>query len=234
MDLTDLYLRVREKEGRLYPDDVVSRLPEFPGDQTYSVEWRIRAESCARLTHYLAGLKRPLSILDLGCGNGWLSSHLSNLPQSRVCGLDRLSSELEQAARVFPKKNLTFISTDIFSAPFIPESFDVIVLASVIQYFPDLESIILALKPLLKPRGEIHLLDSPLYPTDELLAARQRTQEYYASLGFPEMSDYYFHHSVTALEGFSPHWLYHPNQLAARIKHILGQSPSPFPWIVVR
>ena len=233
MNPIELYLRVREREGRIYTDQVVAHLPDYPDDQALSSEWRSRADSSARLTSYLSAKKRPLSILELGCGNGWLANRLALIASTHVWGLDRNSRELVQAARVFTRPNLAFLSADIFNAPLAEQSFDVIVLASVIQYFPDLAGLIQALKTLLKLRGEIHLLDSPLYNPDELPTAQERTQKYYAALGFPEMSGYYFHHLATDLDAFSPHWFYLPGNLVARLKRIVGQDISPFPWLVI-
>ena len=39
----DLYLRVRAKEGRLHPDDLVMRLPHVPETHPHALEWRLRA-----------------------------------------------------------------------------------------------------------------------------------------------------------------------------------------------
>jgi ubiquinone/menaquinone biosynthesis C-methylase UbiE len=234
MNPTDLYRCVREKEGRIYPDHVVARLPELPDSHSLSAEWRSRADSCSRLFQYLAAYKRPLTILELGCGNGWLTNQLSQLPEVNIWGLDRESTELDQAARIFKSNNLIFLSADIFQPPFTHQSFDVVVLASVIQYFPDLSRLIHALLFLLNSGGEIHLLDSPLYRPGEIPAARERTRAYYASLGFPEMAEQYYHHSTSALTEFRPHWFYHPTGLLARPKRLVGQSAFPFPWLVIR
>ncbi len=234
MDPEELYLRVREKEGRLYPDHIVARLPAYPDNQPLSREWRSRADSCSRLTRYLAKHSRPLSILELGCGNGWLANQLSKITAARVWGLDRFSLELQQAAHVFSRAGLVFLTANIFQSPFAPQSFDVIVLASVIQYFPDLEALVLSLKPLLRHQGEIHLLDSPLYRVDDLPAARQRTSQYYASIGFPDMAEYYYHHAITALAEYSPQWLYQPDKLGTHLHRLVGRDPSPFPWLVIR
>ncbi len=69
--------------------------------------------------------------------------------------------------------------------------------ASVIQYFPDLPALIRGLRKLLTKRGEVHIIDSPLYGEQGLAAARERTRAYYAGLGFPEMGEQYFHHTPT-------------------------------------
>ncbi|HXF84378.1 MAG TPA: methyltransferase domain-containing protein [Anaerolineales bacterium] len=231
----DLYLRVREKEGRLYSDDIVVHLPSIPDGHPLANEWRARSLSASRLTRYLARRPQPLTILDLGCGNGWLSHHLSQIG-AQVIGMDVNHFELAQAARVFSSRsNLLFLEGDIFSAPFPPAVFDIIVLASVIQYFPDLNRLLHALLPFLKPDGEIHILDSPLYPSqEEREAAVQRTRRYYSELGFPEMSEQYFHHCLSELNGFSVSRLYHPRSFLARLKRVLRVTDSPFPWLVVR
>lgn len=231
---SDLYLCVREREGRLYPDDVVSRLPEFRGDTQLTAEWRIRANSISQLTQYLARRERPLTILELGCGNGWLSSQLSRIPETRVWGLDRFSSELIQARRVFRHPNMAFLTADIFTPPFSSKTFDVVVLASVIQYFPDLAQLIKSLQQLIDHEGEIHIIDSPIYRQEEIPHARERTEAYYTGLGFPEMAGYYYHHSVTILDEFPTSWLYHPGSIPARLKRLVGKDASPFPWVVIR
>ena len=234
MNPADLYLRVREKEGRLYPDDVLVRLPEVPNGHPLASEWRARAASSLRLRRYLASLSRPLVILELGCGNGWLSRNLSYIAGSRVWGLDRSGQELAQAARLFGSNALAFLEADVYRAPFAARTFDAIVLASALQYFPDPPALFRALRLLLNPLGEIHLLDSPLYKPDELLAARERTRRYYASLGFPEMAEHYHHHPLSILEEFSPRWLYRPMRMPDRLVRLLGRNASPFPWIVLR
>jgi ubiquinone/menaquinone biosynthesis C-methylase UbiE len=142
--------------------------------------------------------------------------------------------ELAQASRLFARRNLRFLVADVFRLPFLPGTFDVIVLASIIQYFEDLPRLVQALQPVLSESGEIHLLDSPLYEAGELAAARQRTRHYYHSLGFPEMAGYYHHHPISTLEAFSPRWLYRPNTRLTRLKRRLGQLASPFPWICLR
>ena len=234
MSFSDLYLRVREKEGCLYSDDVVVGLPDISSDHPLAKEWRTRADSFTRLVRYLAKLSRPLNILELGCGNGWLSGKLSQIPGAQVWGIDVMSRELTQAARLFASPRLSFLAADIFHAPFLDRTFDVIVLASVIQYFPDLPALITTLQTFLKSRGEIHLLDSPIYQPAELPSARERSRAYYTALGFSEMAGHYFHHPITALVPYSPRWYYRPENFRIWLAHRFGKAVSPFPWIVLR
>lgn len=230
----DLYLRVREKEGRLYSDSLVVHLPFVPNGHPLANEWRARSASASRLTRYLSRQPKPLSILELGCGNGWLSNLLSKSGHD-VVGVDQNLHELKQAARVFsPNSKLSFLSADIFSASFAPENFDVILLASVIQYFRDLPDLLIVLMHYLKPQGEIHIIDSPLYTDAEIKNAVHRSRQYYSSLGFPEMAGQYFHHCASDLKAFDSRWLYRPRSHIVQWRRILKSFDSPFPWLVVR
>src|SRR5687767_2559429 len=103
------YIRLRQKEGRLYTDEVVRQLPFVSRKDPFYREWRMRAQSAYRLHQYLQKKKRPLKILEVGCGNGWLSHLLSGIPGAVVTGLDINRKELMQATRVFQKPTLCFI-----------------------------------------------------------------------------------------------------------------------------
>ena len=230
----ELYLRLREKEGRLYTDDIVARLPVISPEHRFAAEWRARARSVSRLTSYLSARPRPLSILELGCGNGWLSNLISKSRHS-VLGMDQNRHELKQARRVFQaNSNLSFFEADIFFAPFIPARFDVIILASVLQYFQDALELVSVLSNYLKPNGEIHILDTPLYVDNELDAAILRSRQYYTALGFPEMMSHYFHHRASDVQTLHPMILYQPRPWTLRLKHLVGQDDSPFPWIMIK
>ena len=230
----ELYLRVREKEGRLYSDEVVARLPLLPDGHPLGHEWRARSASAQRLVGYLSSFHKPGFILDLGCGNGWLSNLLAEAGHN-VIGLDQNLYELKQAARVFrSNQKLSFLESEIFSAPFISGLFDVIILASVLQYFSDASSLISVLSSYLRTQGEIHILDTPLYAENEMEEAKLRSNHYYTSLGFPEMSAHYFHHRASYLEALHSKTLYIPRPLTLRLKRWTGQADSPFPWFVIR
>ncbi len=230
----DLYTRVRQREGRLYSDQIASRLPDFPTGHELKNEWLARADSAQRLNRYLADLPSPLHILDLGCGNGWLSHHIAAIPGTKVYGMDRPGPEAAQASRLFGAGNTVFLVANIFHAPFAVSSFDVVILASVIQYFCDLPMLVRTLLPLLRPTGELHVLDSPFYSPHDLDAARERTAAYYTGLGYPEMSRAYFHHTYSVLDQFQPDYLYRPHSLPASLSRQLGRVASPFPWARIR
>ena len=230
----ELYLKIREKEGRLYSDQIVVRLPSIPDEHPLVVEWSARSASAWRLARYISFRRQPLSILDLGCGNGWLSNLISKSARM-VTGVDQNQYELKQAARVFcSNPKLAFLEADIYAAPFRGESFDMIILASALQYFQNASELILILLKYLRPQGEIHILDTPLYSENEIEDAKLRTRGYYTSLGFPAMAEHYFQHRASDLDDLHPRRLYNPHSLIQRLKRWMGQIDSPFPWVVIR
>ncbi|HEY4209821.1 MAG TPA: class I SAM-dependent methyltransferase, partial [Puia sp.] len=125
------YIVTRSLEGRLYTDEELIRLPDLPEAHPHYKEWRLRKASGQRLLRYLARKKRSLEILEIGCGNGWLSHLMSDIRGAEVTGLDINFTELQQAARVFnDAPNLNFIHGDIRSGILEDRLFDCIVLAS--------------------------------------------------------------------------------------------------------
>jgi SAM-dependent methyltransferase len=229
----DRYWRVRARENRLYPDDVVRVLPEIAADHPLAREWAARADSLGRLADYVARMQRGLDLLDFGCGNGWMAQQLAALPNVRVYGLDLNRRELAQAARVFAERTrLKLIYADVFSAPLPTSVFHTVVAASVIQYFPDLPALIRRLLDLCAPGGEVHVLDSPLYAAHEVAAAQQRTRQYYTQKGLAFMADAYHHHLRSSLAPFHPEVLYHPRAPLNRLAQWWwGEIPrSPFEW----
>src|SRR5688572_22129526 len=95
------YLKLREKEHRVWTIDELKTLPHVAKNSTHAQEWSIRFRSAKKLLAYLKNKKRPLTLLELGCGNGWLSHVLSSSKNSTVVGLDVNLAELKQASQAF-------------------------------------------------------------------------------------------------------------------------------------
>jgi SAM-dependent methyltransferase len=151
----------------LYTDREVAQLPYLMTGHPRCREWAGRIASANRLARYLSTHKKAAGILEIGCGNGWLSHRLAHVPGSRVIGLDPNLGELRQAARVFRKqRNLKFIYGEFYSDVLKELSFDIIVVAATIQYFPSLPVLIREALTYLRPHGELHLMDSPLLVSD--------------------------------------------------------------------
>jgi len=223
----ELYISLRDKEGRMYPDERVKMLPEVPVAHPHYAEWKVREHSSSRLIRYLSAKKKSLRILEIGCGNGWLCHRLSKIAGAMVTGLDINHLELEQAARVFGNiDNLRFVD----EVNQMEADVEIIIFSASIQYFPDLEEILQWSLQRLASGGEIHILDSPFYDAGELSAARKRALDHFTALGSPDMARYYHHHSRAALKPFKPILLYSPRSIVARLLH----RKDPFPWYCIK
>ncbi len=226
-----LYIQLREKEGRLYRDEEVAMLPAVQPGHLYRHEWAIRQRSLKKMTAYLKRKGDELSILEVGCGNGWLTAQLAAITKATVTGIDVNAAELEQAKRVFHHiPNLEFIHCGLQSETLQERNFDVIVFAASIQYFSSLKKIINAAAAYLTLQGEIYIMDSVFYRQNEIAAARQRTRDHFNSNNCEEMSAFYFHHSMEELKRFNPTILHDPSFLLNRF----NLHKNPFYHVVIK
>ncbi|HAO47698.1 MAG TPA: class I SAM-dependent methyltransferase [Ferruginibacter sp.] len=226
-----LYTSLRRKEGRMYSDEELTLLPVINETHPYISEWRTRRNSCRALLSYIKQRSNILSIMEVGCGNGWLSARMANQVDAEVTGLDINTAELEQARRVFKKiPGLRFINGTINTEELADKKFDLILFAASIQYFQSLPGIINTCFEHLTLQGEIHIMDSPFYTGNEKEAARQRTADHYKKMGFPEMAAHYFHHSISDLDDFQYKILHHPHSW----KNKLSIKKNPFYWIAIK
>ena len=230
-DFVTQYIAAREKEHRLYTNEEVMQLPDISPAHKLFHEWQIRKRSATMLSNYLKKKKGPIRILEVGCGNGWLSTYLAKKNQSEVTGIDINEVELSQAKEVFNHlKNVQFICTSIDDPQLPKSSFDVIVFAASIQYFVSVSDVIKAAQELLSEGGEIHIVDTHFYKANEVKEAESRTYRYFSSLGFPAMSKYYFHHSLTDFSLYNFSVLFEPSFIQGKL---LG-NPHPFYWIRIK
>jgi ubiquinone/menaquinone biosynthesis C-methylase UbiE len=216
------YLSLREREGWLYPDDIVRTLPHTGTGIAHASEWKMRARSAARFRNYLAA-KGAARLLEVGCGNGWLSHYLSSLPRVHVTGIDINGPELEQAQRVFKKENLCFLETELRAL--YAEPFDVILFAASFQYFANIPAILQEAFKRLRPGGSVHIIDTRFYKNKNRTAASQRSAFYFEQQQAPAMRRYYFHHCLSDLE---PYKYKVRNAAAWRLRRLTG---THFPWV---
>lgn len=224
------YIAVRTREARIYTDEMVAALPGMPRKHPAYKEWMIRKRSAERLQRY-CGRKEDVYILEIGCGNGWLSNLLAKNRHTYVTGLDINMTELQQAARIFKAENLSFVY-DTFSSSFMSGvQFSDIVFAASIQYFSALNDLLDLALAKLQAGGHIHILDSFFYKSaEEQKAAAARTHSYYDTLGYSTMNRHYFHHAYNDLSGYDYTVAYNPHALWNR----LNPKANPFPWIIIQ
>src|ERR1700744_419007 len=136
------YIQIRALESRLYTDEELMRLPVISENHPRLKEWQLRAKSARRLTRHIGKGSSSPEILEVGCGNGWLSHLMAEIPGSKGTGVDINFTELQQAARVFSNDpNLRFIHGDIRSGILEDRRFDYILFSSTLEYFPSAKKV---------------------------------------------------------------------------------------------
>ena len=101
----------------------------------------------------LLGQVKDQTILDAGCGNGYLTHRLSN-QGARLTAFDQSAHLLSKARERFPA--LDFQQADFTEPlPFAPDSFDLILSHLVFQDLPDLTLPLRECQRMLKPGGRL-------------------------------------------------------------------------------
>ncbi|MCB9170075.1 MAG: methyltransferase domain-containing protein [Flavobacteriales bacterium] len=226
-----LYEAVRTKERRILTDAEVARLPDGSGLWN-ALEWRIRARSAARLVHQLNGHGERLRVLEVGCGNGWLSRYMHRAGHA-VLGIDVFTRELEQAARVH--REVRFARAELLDQKLPAAAFDAVVFAASIQYFPDPLAAMHAAFRSLAPGGLVHVLDTVLY-ADAASAeqAQQRTRNYFHDLGHPAMSERYHAHPISLFLDLGGTRVVARPRWTDRMSGLLGRPVPPFTHLELR
>lgn len=118
--------------------------------ETGELEARQRQTVCG----WLEALETPdLDIIDVGCGAGWLCSHLTRF--GRVTGTDLADEVLERARQRVPSAR--FLAGDFTTMDFGSERFDVAVSLEVLSHVADQPAFIKRLRDLLRPGGLLML-----------------------------------------------------------------------------
>ena len=173
------YRRVREQDGyRTQPPEYYRRLPDVCPDHPQYAEWRIRRETFDALCHrVLPQLGRtPLTVLDLGAGNGWFAHRLARLGHHTVA-VDLIDDDEDGlGARTHYDVSFVCVRTNFDRLPFAPGQFDLVVFTGSLHYSPDVVATVGGVARLLAPAGVIVALDSPTFRRDQdgraMVAAR--------------------------------------------------------------
>ena len=232
--LEKMFLQLNKIQNRLYPDEEVKLLPFASKLNPHKEEWYLRTQNFLRFKNYLSKRKSGLSILDLGCGNGWLASKILNEQNHNFYCVDINLNQLQQGAKLFSSTNVKFIYADLFSVKFPRSSFDLIVLNSSVQYFQDLRILMRELFYLLTPYGEIHIFDSTFYKEEEVVFVKNKMIRYYELLGFPQMKERIFFHTYKMLNNFNHKFLYDPRTILNKLFNVAFSKDSAYPWIVIK
>jgi SAM-dependent methyltransferase len=164
----------------------------------FAVNIRIRVET---IKAFLRG-QYVENVLDLGCGDGSLSTFLLNNSTS-VTFVERSSAMLEKVAKNLPQDfadKAVMLRGDLMEIPLRPESFDLVICVGVLAYVEDLELLAIRARQLLKRHGMliIECTDSA-HPLSKYKALEKRV----ISLFKPRRFQTFDHRAKMVLRSFS-------------------------------
>ncbi len=187
------YQQVRAAEGRGSIEAAYYRaLPFADLSGRFATDWQIRARSfrsfaASVLRPRERELNRPLHILDLGAGNGWLSYRLAQRGHL-VAAIDLLINPRDGlGAYIHYDAAFTPVQAEFDRLPFDNAQFDLAIFNASLHYAVDYEMTLCEALRVLQPGGQIVVLDSPVYRSDRSGAqmVREREASFTQAYGFP-------------------------------------------------
>jgi SAM-dependent methyltransferase len=171
------YEFVRAAEGRGSSDPAYYlALPYQDLSGRLAGQWKIRARTFdaieCNIVNPLAGrLLRPLRILDLGAGNGWLSYRLALTGHAPIAVdlLTNSSDGLGAAANYAPHLPAMFprVQAALDQLPFASDTFDLAIFNASFHYSQDYRRTLAETIRCLRPRGSVVVADTPWYAREQ-------------------------------------------------------------------
>lgn len=186
------YQSVRAAEGRGAPDsDYYRSLPFKDLSGKYGNDWNIRARSYhSLLSSVIEPLEKkvggPLRVLDLGAGNGWLSYRLAQRG-NEVSAVDLQTNSLDGlGAHIHYDADFLPVQADFNHLPFQASQADLVIFNASFHYSVSYVASLYEAKRVLRPEGQIVILDSPLYhdPDSGAEMVREREEHFQKAFGF--------------------------------------------------
>jgi SAM-dependent methyltransferase len=219
------YQTIRAREGRGCKSDAFYiELPFRDATGRNESQWRIRARTYRYLERHILPLlerdSRPLDVLDIGAGNGWLSYRLS-LRGHRPVAVDLLTNEedgLGAAAhyagafrQMFPR-----FQAEMDQLPFVDSQFGLIIFNASLHYSEDYTRTMADAVRCLRNRGIVVIADTPWYSNERSgrMMVAERREIFTTKFGFPSDGicslEFLTDSRLLALEDrFALHWHVH-------------------------
>ncbi len=111
---------------------------------------------------HLAFGRRPLRLLDVGCGTGVFAARVREaMPNATVWGIDLVAGMIRQGAPRWRShaEHVQAIQADSEHLPFDSGSFDVVTCSNSFHHYPRQERAVAEMRRVLKPGGRLMLVD---------------------------------------------------------------------------
>jgi HemK-related putative methylase len=186
------YETIRRAEARGSDNpDYYRNLPFSDLTGAFSEDWRIRATSYRTLLERVVQplerqLGRPLQILDIGAGNGWLAHRLARRGHD-VAAVDLLTNAFDGlGAHIHYETPFTPVQAEFDRLPFATGSVDLVVFNGALHYSTSYQTTLSEALRVLQPAGRLAVLDSPVYrhAASGDAMVREREAEFVRRYGF--------------------------------------------------
>lgn len=187
------YQIVRQTEQRGSPAAAYYRaLPFRDLSGQFTADWQIRARTFHTFERDLLQplerkMKRPLWVIDLGAGNGWLSYRLAQRGHT-IAAVDLLINSFDGlGTHQYYDAAFTPIQADFDHLPFTGNQVDLVLFNASLHYATRYEATLSEALRVLRPAGQLVILDSPIYRSADSGAemVREREAAFTRAYGFP-------------------------------------------------
>jgi len=187
------YESIRQAEGRGSRNPAYYRaLPYRDLSGRMAGDWKIRAAGFDALLDQVVlpaqvRLGRPLRLLDLGAGNGWLSNRLAGRGHA-VVAVDVLDNDFDGlGCACYYESTFAMVQAEFDCLPFTDRSADLVIFNASLHYAPDMAASLAQARRVLDAGGFIVVMDTPVYHNGESGAAmvRERQARFVEQYGFP-------------------------------------------------
>ena len=187
------YETVRRAEGRGSTDPAYYRaLPFRDLSGGRPADWQFRARSFDTLVQQVLtpleqATGRPLRIVDLGAGNGWLSYQLA-WRGHHLAAVDLAANAIDGlGAHVYYDAFFTPVQAEFDSLPFAGNQADLVIFNASLHYTPDYETTLREVFRVVNISGRVAVVDTPVYhdAASGAQMVQEREAEYRQRYGFP-------------------------------------------------
>lgn len=181
------YGKIRALEGRgAKDDDYYLALPFEDRTGRNAWQWSIRSKTysyfASRILEQIESRNaKPLNVLDVGAGNGWLSYRLT-MRGHHCAAVDLLDNDwdgLGAANRYFAHLAAPFalVQAEMDRIPFADDQFDLVIFNASFHYSTDYSRTVCEALRLLRTGGSVLVFDTPYYHRESSGAAMVRERE---------------------------------------------------------